>query len=163
MDTIASLLPRNDRRREAGLTLVELMIVVAAIGILAAIALPSYSSYVLRSNRTVAKTFLTGLIAKQESFRADRKSYAGVLGVGGLGLGANNMFLERDGDAVTATNSEVIYEVSVETATPSGGPFTAFTLMAVPRNGQTRDTTCGTLRITSTGSKTATATDCWTR
>lgn len=148
-------------RLNGGFTLIELMVVVLIVGLLAAIALPSYRQYVLRANRTVAKTFLTDLLSRQESFRADRKTYASNLT--GLNFAANNMFLERDGDAVGATNSEVIYEVSVENTTTVGTSITAFTLMAVPRGNQASDSACGTLRLTSTGVKTATGADCWTR
>lgn len=148
----------NNKIRAHGFTLTELLIVVAVVGILGAIALPSYFQYVLRSNRTVAKTFLTELISRQESFRADRKTYATNLTA--LGYAADTMFLERDGDVV-ATNSGAIYQVTI-----TAGTATAFSATSVPVGSQTSDSRCGTLGLTSAGVRTATGTDgltCWAR
>ena len=52
--------------RERGVTLIELMITVVIVAILAAIAYPSYTQYVLRSHRTAAKTALHDMASRQE-------------------------------------------------------------------------------------------------
>jgi type IV pilus assembly protein PilA len=70
---------RNNKNNR-GFTLIELMIVVAIIGILAAIAIPNFIRYQLRSKTSEAKTVNGGIKTSQESFRAEYDSYVQVLG-----------------------------------------------------------------------------------
>ncbi len=65
-------------RRRGGFTLIELMIVVVIVGALAAIAIPSFVSYVYRSRTTEATTFLGEIRQRQESYRAEFGTYAAV-------------------------------------------------------------------------------------
>lgn len=58
-----------------GLTLIELLVVIVIVGILAAIAVPLYSNYMIRARRADAKTALHQLRAAQEMRRAERGSY----------------------------------------------------------------------------------------
>jgi len=63
----------------AGFTLIELMIVVAIIGILAAIAMPIYTHYIYRSRQLEAKTLLMTLKTEQEQWRAENQTYTTTL------------------------------------------------------------------------------------
>ena len=67
-------------RKNKGFTLIELMIVVAIIGILAAIAIPNFIRYQLRSKTAEARTNIGGIKTGQESFRTSEDNYANVTG-----------------------------------------------------------------------------------
>lgn len=63
------------RSNTGGFTLLELMIVVAIVGILAAVALPSYRKYIVRSARIAAQTELLELASQQEKIFLNLNSY----------------------------------------------------------------------------------------
>jgi type IV pilus assembly protein PilE len=67
---------------QKGFTLVELMIVVAIIGILASVAMPAYNGYVLRSKLTEAMTELAAMRVKLEQYYQDNRTYAGACAAG---------------------------------------------------------------------------------
>lgn len=135
-------------KRKNGFTLIELMIVVAIIGILAAIAVPSYRQHVIKSNRATAESFMLQVANKLELYMLDARSYTTTLGTGGLGLTAP--------DSVSKFYNIVI---TLPTAT-------SYTITATPINSQlTGDTKCGTLTIDQAGIKgksgTGTVSECW--
>jgi prepilin-type N-terminal cleavage/methylation domain-containing protein len=63
-----------------GFTLIEIMIVIAIIGILAAIAIPQFSSYRMRSYNSIAVSDLRNAAAAQEAYYVDHKIYADSTG-----------------------------------------------------------------------------------
>ena len=73
-------------RPQRGFTLIELMITVAIIAILAAVALPSYTAYIMRANVTDAAKGLSEMRLKMEQLYQDQRSYAN--GCGGTGTAA---------------------------------------------------------------------------
>jgi type IV pilus assembly protein PilE len=78
-------LKSNRKDGSAGFTLIEMMIVVAIIGILAAIALPSYRNYVLRGKIVDATNKLSASRAKMEQYYQDNRTY-----VSGCSFGSND-------------------------------------------------------------------------
>jgi len=133
--------------KSAGMTLIELMIVVAIVALLAAIAVPSYRQYVLRANRTEATTALLQLAAAQEKFYLQNNTYAGNALIddappAGLGL--------------SATTAGGRYTVAITAATAA-----AFSATATAAGAQAADTTCATFTIKQAGARTATSANCW--
>src|SRR5437588_3228550 len=67
---------------QKGFTLIELMIVVAIIGILAAIAIPNFLQYQMKSRQSEAKTNLQAIRTSEIAFQAERGCYIGAAGEG---------------------------------------------------------------------------------
>jgi type IV pilus assembly protein PilE len=67
------------RKQSGGFTLLELMIVVAIIGILAAIAYPSYQDHLRKGRRAQAQSFLMNVAAKQQQYLIDARTYASTV------------------------------------------------------------------------------------
>ncbi|WP_028323672.1 type IV pilin protein [Desulfatirhabdium butyrativorans] len=68
------------RRKETGFTLIELMIVVAIIGILAAIAIPNFMNYQCKAKQSEAKSNLGNIRTAEEAYYAEKDSYGATLG-----------------------------------------------------------------------------------
>jgi type IV pilus assembly protein PilE len=131
--------------KNRGVTLIELVVVVAIVALLASIAVPSYRQYVLRSNRAEAKSALLNLAAAQEKFYLQNNTYTDELTdapPSGLGL--------------ASTTQMGLYTIEVDDADDEG-----FTATATATGPQAQDSRCATFGIDETGARTATSTDCW--
>jgi prepilin-type N-terminal cleavage/methylation domain-containing protein len=73
------MLTKFNKRDERGFTLIELMIVIAIIGILAAIAIPQFSAYRARSYNSAAQADLRNAATAQEAYFVDEDTYTDVL------------------------------------------------------------------------------------
>lgn len=134
------------KRHALGFTLVELMIVVAIVGILAAIAYPSYVDSVRKSRRTDAITALYALQLAQEKWRANHTTYTSTLG------GANCGTATVTG---LCWSSAEITRPYYTIAITAGATATAFTATATASGDQVNDkannVSCATLTITQNG------------
>ncbi len=129
-----------------GITLIELLVVILIIGILAAIAVPTYTNYMVRARRADAKTVLEQVRAAQEMWRAERGCYAqdGIDCLGAAEAGTAETKIQTT-MGVPATVGDYVWDFSVKTAV-------AFTARATPNT--TRQAGDGWLEIDQNGTKT---------
>ncbi len=120
-------------RKQAGFTLIELMITVVVIGILAAIALPSYNSYIRRSHCENAKATMLGAANLMERYRAQNNTYI-------------NASLGRY--AQSPTDGSKQFTLALTTSSP-----TRYRIIAIP-TAMLRGK--GLLKLESTGERSAT-------
>ena len=114
-----------------GFSLIELMTVLVIIGVLAAVAWPSYQQYVIRANRAAAQAFMMTIAARQEQYILTNRSYATT-------TAALNVTQPPE------TNGRYTFSLTVPTVTE-------YTITATAVGNQISD---GDLTLSNTGAKT---------
>lgn len=121
--------------RARGFTLLELMVSVAIVGILAAIAIPSYTSYIIRGKRAAAQAEMLDIANREQQYFLSERSYA------------DKAALEATGYALPG---EIAQNYSYDiTVTSTGAP--TYTITLTPTGRQASD---GALSLDSAGVKT---------
>jgi type IV pilus assembly protein PilE len=134
--------------RVRGFTLIELMIVLAVIGIILAIAVPSYNSQIRKTRRAEATARLQQIAVLEEKFRSENPGYT-------------NAWARLGGDPEVPADSNLakFYNWAITLTAPAAGTPAAFTVTATAVGDQTADAGCGTLSISSPGTRTPAS--CW--
>ena len=126
-----------------GFTLIELMIVVFIIGVLAAVAYPSYKTFVLESKRSDAITEMTSIAGAQEKFYAENLRYAGTVNALSGYTAEPDPYISKEG----------LY--SITTLRTAEG----YQIRAATRGTQVDDVKCATIILNSSGTKSPA--ECW--
>jgi len=123
------------RMNSRGFTLIELMITVVIVGVLAAVAYPSYTRYVIKANRSAAQAQMLDIANRQQQFLLANRAYAttGLLTASGYALPAE-------------VSARYGYDITVGTDT-----VPSFAITFTPAGAQVSD---GALTLNSEGVKT---------
>jgi type IV pilus assembly protein PilE len=148
--------------RQKGFTLIEVMIVVAIVGILAAVAYPSYQQSVVKGKRAQGRIALAELLQQQERFMTQRNCYLAFTTDATTGAATAVASTECGFTAATAVPlknfsgdslTSAAYTLSANACTISGSAVSMKNCVQLVATPKEADVEVGNLTVTSTGSK----------
>ncbi|OIR01073.1 fimbrial protein precursor [mine drainage metagenome] len=139
-----------------GFTLIEVLVVLAIIGILTAIAIPSYRQYVVRAARHQAQATMLNLAQMEERYYTNNYTYYAVNTA--PPTPEPNGWSNFSGDGMGARK----YDINITVITATATAPDSYIMKAVPSNGFA-DPDCATLQLNNLGAKTSStgSTTCW--
>lgn len=151
--------PASTRLGHLGFTLIDLMVAIVIVGILTAVALPTYRSYVLRSHRAQVRALLEDLAAREERYAMNHDGYAtnfdfylvNPASGGTASSGLTQFYIDPDARNSATLTGDSIYQVGFSPA-PS---TTTFTLQASAIGPQAEDHDCAVFTLQSNGLRSA--------
>jgi type IV pilus assembly protein PilE len=153
------------KSRSRGFTLIELMVTMLIAAILAAIAIPAYSTYVRKARRVEAKSALLDIASLEERYFSTQQVYTTSLSDLGYATGSPASVVV--GNSYYSVAAPTMVGATAPTATTAGISAT-WAVVATAINDQLKDTTCRTFTVTSGGSQTSmdnssndTTSTCW--
>ena len=134
-----------------GFTFIELLVVAIIVGIVALIAVPSFTNQLRKGKRSEARVALHGLMQAQEKFRSNCTQYASTLAAADSCSGASSSVNYRAG---TETG---LYALAISSASDTG-----FSASATAQGSQVDDAACAVMTLSvAAGNVTSGPAECW--
>jgi type IV pilus assembly protein PilE len=151
------------KNKQSGFTLIELMIVVAILGIIAAIAYPQYIEYVAKGRRAECRSALLVASQKMEKFYSNNNTYPTTRAAAGINLNSNEL-TPNPAETVNPSASCTISIRAGSVLPPAAGGVAATFILDATKATANRDRYCDVLTINQLNTRSATGSDadrCW--